>query len=165
MPGSARRRLLDAAVEVFERDGFETAGVIDIASAAGVTTGSLYHHFGSKLGLFQVIRREMERRIRDRLEGAVVAAGGGRSGVATALLVAFDAAAKLKVQRILSESPPGVSEDTLTRALADLSAPAPAAAATVLLGAWRAALASAAAGEPIEQVRTGLAWALGSTHH
>jgi len=164
VPGSARRRLLDAAVVVFERDGFEAAGVIDIAAAAGVTTGSLYHHFGSKLGLFQVIRREMERRIRDRLEGVVAATGGGREGVATALLVGFDAAAKLKVQRILSESPAGVTEDTLTRALIELSSPAPAAAAAILLGAWRAALASAAAGEPVAEVRSGLAWALASEH-
>lgn len=183
MPGSAHRRLLDAAVVAFERDGFEAAGVIDMAAAAGVTTGSLYHHFGSKLGLFQVIRREMERRIRDRLEGAFAATEGGRSGVTTALLVGFDAATRLKVARILSESPPGVTEDTLIRALVELIAPAPAptpgptpeptpgptpaaapaAAAPVMLGAWRAALASVASGEPVVEVRVGLAWTLGSS--
>lgn len=168
MPGSARRRLLDAALEVFERDGFEAAGVVDIATTAGVTTGSLYHHFGSKLGLFTVIRREMERRVRDRFEGAAAVAGGGRQGVAVALLVGFDAAVRFKAARILSDDPPEVDESTLRATLgstlrstlAQLAAPAADATAAVLLGAWRSALSEAARGDPAT-ARAGLAWALG----
>lgn len=169
MPGSARRRLLDAAMLAFERDGYDAAGVIDIAGAAGVTTGSLYHHFGSKLELFQVIRREMERRVRDRIEGAAAAAGGGRQGLATALLVGFDAAATFKALRILSECPSGAEDDTLVRSLEGLVAPAHRSAARILLGAWRSALAAAAdsladsqGASSVADVRRGLAWALGA---
>lgn len=163
VPGSARARLLDAAIHLFENRGFEAASVADIAAAADVTTGSLYHHFESKLGLFAVIRQEMERRIRDRMEGAFEAVGGGRSAIVSALLVGFDAAVKLKVTRILSEEPVGLDERTLQETLARLVAPQPAAYASVLLGAWRTALAAVPAGEEAAVVKDGLAWALGDS--
>lgn len=151
VPGSARARILTAGMAIFERDGFDAAGVIDIAREAGVTTGSLYHHFESKLGLFQVIRREMERRIRDRMEGAFAAAGSGREGVNAAMLVGFDAAVKLRAARILGDEPAGFEERTLSGTLRELVAPGPEHAAQVLLGAWRSALraaVSARAGGP-----------------
>lgn len=150
---------------IFERDGFDAAGVIDIATTAGVTTGSLYHHFESKLGLFQVIRREMERRIRDRMEGAFEAAGGGRAGVNAAMLVGFDAAVKLRAARILSDEPAGFEEPTLQDALSGVMAPLPPPTASVLLGAWRASLRevvkSQARGETDSAVaRSSLEWVL-----
>lgn len=161
VPGSARARLLDAAVALFEEHGFEAASVTQIAAAAGVTTGSLYHHFESKLGLFAVVRQEMERRVRDRIEGAFEALGGGRSAVVSALLIGLAAAARLKVTRILSEAPAGLSEQTLRETLARLVVPQPEPAADILLGAFRSALAAVSAGAETAAVKDGLAWALG----
>lgn len=46
-----RRALLDAAGAVFARKGFDAASIADIATEAGVTSGSIYSHFGSKAGL------------------------------------------------------------------------------------------------------------------
>jgi len=112
--------LLDAAALHFERDGYDSANVTDIAAAAGVTTGSLYHHFGSKLDLFRVIRQEMERRVRDRMEGAAAGAGGGRRGVRTALLVGFDAAMQFHAPRILSERRADLTDDVLEATVATL---------------------------------------------
>ena len=43
-----RRALLDAARRVFERDGFVTARITDIADEAGLAHGSFYSHFRSK---------------------------------------------------------------------------------------------------------------------
>ncbi len=37
--------------------------------SVGVTTGVLYHHFGSKEGLYAVVREELERRVVDRMDG------------------------------------------------------------------------------------------------
>ena len=45
---STRDRLLDAAVEVFVEQGFESARVQDIARAAGLTTGAIYANFRGK---------------------------------------------------------------------------------------------------------------------
>jgi len=43
-----RERLLRAGAEAFETDGYEGTRVADIATAAGLSNGALYSHFGSK---------------------------------------------------------------------------------------------------------------------
>jgi len=51
MPRTAqptRRRILDAAYELFYRKGFGRVGVDEIAAGAGITKKSLYYHFESK---------------------------------------------------------------------------------------------------------------------
>src|SRR3712207_7298193 len=53
-----RARLLAAAREVFERDGFLEARVTDISAAAGVAHGSFYTYFGSKTAVFRALVAE-----------------------------------------------------------------------------------------------------------
>lgn len=53
-----RQRLLDAALEVFARRGYEGASVKEVAEKAGYTTGALYAHFASKQALFLALLRE-----------------------------------------------------------------------------------------------------------
>jgi TetR/AcrR family fatty acid metabolism transcriptional regulator len=43
-----RRLILDAAVQVFSRQGFHACRVADIADEAGVAYGLVYHYFASK---------------------------------------------------------------------------------------------------------------------
>ncbi|MGY1723474.1 TetR/AcrR family transcriptional regulator [Blastococcus sp. SYSU DS0533] len=50
-----RLRLLDAARQVFERDGFLDARVTDISAAAGVAHGSFYTYFRSKTDVFRAL--------------------------------------------------------------------------------------------------------------
>jgi AcrR family transcriptional regulator len=50
-----RARLLAAAREVFERDGFLDARVTDISAAAGVAHGSFYTYFRSKTEVFRAL--------------------------------------------------------------------------------------------------------------
>lgn len=53
-----RTALLDAALEVFIRDGYAAAATEEIVALAGVTRGALYHHFANKRELFRgVIER------------------------------------------------------------------------------------------------------------
>jgi AcrR family transcriptional regulator len=47
-----RRRLLDAAAEVFARRGYEAARLEEIAYAAGFTKGAVYSNFDGKHALF-----------------------------------------------------------------------------------------------------------------
>ena len=47
-----RERLLEAALRMFGTKGYAATTVRDILRAAGVTAPALYHHFGSKEGLF-----------------------------------------------------------------------------------------------------------------
>lgn len=46
-----RRRILEAALRCFARRGFAATTIEDIRAASGASTGSLYHHFGSKEAL------------------------------------------------------------------------------------------------------------------
>ena len=48
-----RARLLTAAKEVFERDGFLDARISDIVERAGLSHGSFYHYFESKEEVFR----------------------------------------------------------------------------------------------------------------
>jgi AcrR family transcriptional regulator len=64
--GTARERLLDAAVHVFAERGYRAATVEDIASAAGVTKGAVYWSFKSKEDLFfALIDERVDRRVRE----------------------------------------------------------------------------------------------------
>jgi len=50
-PGSARQRLLDAATDLFYREGIHSVGVDRIIEAAGVTRATMYKQFAGKEGL------------------------------------------------------------------------------------------------------------------
>lgn len=58
-----RARLLDAARQVFERDGFLSARISDIAATAGLSQGSFYHYFDSKEQIFREVAEAQEERL------------------------------------------------------------------------------------------------------
>jgi AcrR family transcriptional regulator len=161
VPGTAKARLVEAAVHQFETAGYEAANVTELAAKASVTTGSLYHHLESKLGLYLVVREEMERRVVDRMAGAIAVAGGrGRPAVRAALLVAFDAAVHFDVCRILAEPLPVPREDPVEAALRPLLPKRRPATAMILAAAWRAALLAVADGAPSTTTRASLDYLL-----
>ncbi len=58
----ARAKLVDASGRHAKQHGFTSSGMADLAAAAGVTTGSLYKHFGGKSDLFvTMIKAELIR--------------------------------------------------------------------------------------------------------
>lgn len=68
---STRRSVLEAARTTFEARGFEDPGIRDIAQAAGVSPGTVLHHFGSKRELlYAAFFDDLE----GALQGAVAAA-------------------------------------------------------------------------------------------
>ncbi|MBB5958518.1 AcrR family transcriptional regulator [Saccharothrix tamanrassetensis] len=161
VPGSAKARLVEAAVHQFELTGYDAVNVVDLAGKASVTTGALYHHFGSKLGLYLTVREDMEKRIVERIEGAAAAAGDrGHPAVRAALLVAFDAAVRFTVCRILGEQPPVEREDPVAAALRPLLTKHKAPAADIMAAAWRAALLAVATGTSSSAARASLVYVL-----
>jgi len=54
----SRRLVLDAALRLFSTRGFRATSVRDIAEAAGVSTGNLYHHFPDKEAIFRTLLDE-----------------------------------------------------------------------------------------------------------
>ncbi len=53
-----RSRILEAAVRVFARQGFDGTRMADVAREAGVAYGLVYHYFGSKDAVLQAVFRE-----------------------------------------------------------------------------------------------------------
>jgi AcrR family transcriptional regulator len=51
----SRARLLEAAKEIFEEDGFLDARINDIAKRAGLSQGSFYYYFDSKEEIFREV--------------------------------------------------------------------------------------------------------------
>jgi len=60
-------RLLEAAEEVFVRDGYESAQLDEIAATAGRSKGAVYTHFKSKEDLFLALYEQRTRSYVDRL--------------------------------------------------------------------------------------------------
>ena len=56
----SRRLVLDAALRLFSTRGFRATSVRDIAEAAGVSTGNLYHHFPDKEAIFRTLLDEYQ---------------------------------------------------------------------------------------------------------
>ena len=50
-----REQLLDLALDLFAKQGFEATSTQQIAKAAGVTQGLVFHYFGSKEGLLSAV--------------------------------------------------------------------------------------------------------------
>ena len=60
-PDSARGKLLQMAAHLFRSKGYERTTVRDLASAVGIQSGSIFHHFKSK---DEILRSVMEETIR-----------------------------------------------------------------------------------------------------
>ncbi|NBB34018.1 TetR/AcrR family transcriptional regulator [Pseudomonas kielensis] len=60
-PDSARGKLLQMAAHLFRNKGYERTTVRDLASAVGIQSGSIFHHFKSK---DEILRSVMEETIR-----------------------------------------------------------------------------------------------------
>lgn len=50
-----RAGLIEAALRLFAARGYEAVGVQEVVATAGVTKPTLYHFFGSKLGLLEAL--------------------------------------------------------------------------------------------------------------
>ncbi|WP_095107540.1 TetR/AcrR family transcriptional regulator [Pseudomonas sp. Irchel 3E20] len=59
-PDSARGKLLQTAAHLFRNKGYERTTVRDLASAVGIQSGSIFHHFKSK---DEILRAVMEQTI------------------------------------------------------------------------------------------------------
>lgn len=64
---ATRSAVLNAATELFSRSGFAATTMDEIAAAAGVAKGAVYHHFPTKEALFEEVFDETSRALADRL--------------------------------------------------------------------------------------------------
>ena len=60
-PAEKREALLAAARRLFAEAGYDATSTQQIATVAGVSEGILFHHFGSKRGLFEKVTEDFLR--------------------------------------------------------------------------------------------------------
>jgi AcrR family transcriptional regulator len=68
---ATRTGLLEAAREVFVRQGYAQSGVTDIVTRAGASVGSLYHHYSGKAELYFALFDELNREQAERTRNGV----------------------------------------------------------------------------------------------
>jgi AcrR family transcriptional regulator len=71
---ATRAALLEAATSLFAVRGYPGTSLEDVATAARVTRGAVYHHFASKQALFEAVLEEQEQRADAEITAAASAA-------------------------------------------------------------------------------------------
>jgi AcrR family transcriptional regulator len=155
---SPKGRLALRAVALFGARPFDEVTVGELATAADVTTGAIYHHFGSKRGLYSFVLADVEQRLIDRLEGALAARAsvGASAAISAALEVGFDFAVRESFLRLLGAAPVHPDDDRVARLVGASVEPASPVLGRILAAAWREALTSVAEGVPAADARAAL---------
>ena len=97
---ATRRAVLAAARSSFGRKGYAQTSVDEIATAARVTKGAVYHHFAGKEALFRAVYSEVEAEAQARTAGAVDPQGSPIDQVVAGVNAYLDVALDKEIQRI-----------------------------------------------------------------
>ena len=87
---SRREQLLAIAAELFAEKGFRHTTVRDIADAAGILSGSLYHHFDSKESMVDEILSTFQDELFGHYDAILTSDDDARTKLEKAVRVSFD---------------------------------------------------------------------------
>ena len=88
---SRREELLAIAAELFAQRGFKNTTVRDIADAAGILSGSLYHHFDSKESMVDEILSTFQAELFGRYDEVASSDLGPREKFEAVIRLSFEA--------------------------------------------------------------------------
>jgi AcrR family transcriptional regulator len=80
-----RRQLLDAARQLFAKEGFAGLTMVSLASEAGVSRRLVYDHFADTAELFHAVFDDRAAAYRAAIDAAFVSGGGDLTGSVTAV--------------------------------------------------------------------------------
>ncbi len=86
-----RDELLAIAAGLFAEKGFKNTTVRDIADAAGILSGSLYHHFDSKESMVDEILRSFQEELFGTYDAIIAGDDDARTKLEQAVRVSFEA--------------------------------------------------------------------------
>ena len=89
--GTRRTELLAIAAQLFADKGFRNTTVRDIADAAGILSGSLYHHFDSKESMVDEILSTFQEELFGQYDAILASADDARTKLERAVRVSFEA--------------------------------------------------------------------------
>ena len=120
----SRRKILDAAREVFFRDGFMAANLDEVAQKAGVAKGTLYRYFDSKAELYVAVLAHNGEIFKQRMRETVSGDAAAADRIRHASSFYFDHWIRnrdyfqifwaIENQAVIGELPPGVVEEVST---------------------------------------------------
>jgi len=107
---NTRAEIIVAGRRQFAAKGYAGSAARDIAAAAGVTVGALFHHFGSKAGLFRTVFEELVGELNDASLAAFQAAprGDPLAAIVCSMTVALGFAKKADFHRVVTVDGPVV---------------------------------------------------------
>lgn len=108
MREATRARMIAVGLEVFGKQGFKDGSLAEIVSAAGVTTGAAYHHFGDKKGLFRAVAEHVEQQILDYVLSKLDPGDIDISSLERGVELTLEYCAKPNIQRIVFRDAPTV---------------------------------------------------------
>jgi AcrR family transcriptional regulator len=117
MSEATREVLLERARAAFAEHGFADAPLDALLHGTGLSKGALYHHFGSKQGLFVAVVQALDARITARIRAAVPEHEITRAAFITACRIYLQATLEPGVRRILLLDCPAVLGYRATREL------------------------------------------------
>ena len=100
--------LVTQARQLFTTLGYANTSLDAVAQAAGVTKGALYHHFGSKAGLFRAVLTEVQQEVADRVAAAAEAQSEPWHQLVAGCEAFLTASSDPEVQRIMLLDGPSV---------------------------------------------------------
>jgi len=89
--GSRREELLRIAAGLFAEKGFKNTTVRDIADAAGILSGSLYHHFDSKESMVDEILSTFQEELFTKYDEVLASDVDARAKIDKAVRLSFEA--------------------------------------------------------------------------
>ena len=101
-------RLLEAARDLFTEQGYGDTSLDHVVAAAGVTKGSLYHHFRGKADLFEAVFEEQSRELCEQVGAAVARARDPWQGTLAGMHAFLERSQDPAVQRIMLLDAPSV---------------------------------------------------------
>ena len=105
---ATRGQLVAIARRMFAERGYEDTSIEAVLREAGVSRGSLYHHFPSKEALFEAVAEDVETTVGEQTVAASVGAAGPVEAMRAGFLAWIRLAGDPVVQRILLIDGPSV---------------------------------------------------------
>jgi AcrR family transcriptional regulator len=84
------RKILDAALELFREQGFDSATMRDIAAKAGVATGAAYYYYASKDAIVMAFYERAWKEMQPAIEAAAAGAKGLESKLQSVIRVKLE---------------------------------------------------------------------------
>jgi AcrR family transcriptional regulator len=100
-----RALLVGVARQLFETKGYAATSIEEVVREAGVTRGALYHHFPTKLALFDAVIVDIQSELADLVDRAGLAAKDPWDRFIAGWLAFIEVAPEAGIRRLMLEAP------------------------------------------------------------